>query len=686
MRIYEIPNSKHSALGGENWAPNGIPIVPTHQPNIGWCAGSSHRLLHPVASLTAWHPQPIRMSMTPFASRGKRKRSNRDQTPVSPGGDCRGAKYHCNYCNKDISNAVRIKCAVCPDFDLCVECFSVGVQVTPHKNSHDYRVVDDLSFPLFHPLWGADEELLLLEAIDMYGLGNWSSVAEHVGTKGDRECETHYYSVYIEPSTFPLPSPTPDMLGVDPLKYISDGRGGGERGAVGAGDCKRNGGGSRKAEKGGGVKLVEEEDTGGDAAVSEHSIGLAGSKGSGNDHAAGNQSQPSSNPRTNGEEAGEENPVEAATPPPKKSRVEEPEENKKGATVEAGGPQQVGGRRLHSKGSRAGKKGCGNAVEDDASNSVLADQKEVFVNSAEFTGYNPKRDEFDPDYDNDAELLVADLEFPVGEVDEIVRQKLKLLEVYNKRLDIREERKNFIIKRKLLNVKKQQAQEKRRTPEMNALHAALRVLARFHSQEEHEALVEGLYIESKLRLRIEELKDYRRNGYRTFAEAEVFDQERQRRQALGETRDKLGRFIAGSNTPRPAATAGSKATALVLQSWRSKRGVALDITPFPGVEHLTAKERELCANSRLVPAHYLALKDRLLREADKFGYFPRQEVKVFFRLEQNKALRVYDLLHSLGWVRCSPNDPPLKTNNGPAGAPTGNEREEASKPTAEKGC
>ncbi len=35
---------------------------------------------------------------------------------------CR-ALYHCNYCDKDISASVRIKCAVCADFDLCLECF-----------------------------------------------------------------------------------------------------------------------------------------------------------------------------------------------------------------------------------------------------------------------------------------------------------------------------------------------------------------------------------------------------------------------------------------------------------------------------------------------------------------------------------------------------------------------------------
>lgn len=55
--------------------------------------------------------------------------------------EAKKALYHCNYCNKDISGTIRIKCNKCPDFDLCVECFSVGVEITPHKSHHSYRVI-----------------------------------------------------------------------------------------------------------------------------------------------------------------------------------------------------------------------------------------------------------------------------------------------------------------------------------------------------------------------------------------------------------------------------------------------------------------------------------------------------------------------------------------------------------------
>jgi transcriptional adapter 2-alpha len=60
---------------------------------------------------------------------------------IEAGNERKPGLYCCNYCDKDLSGLVRFKCAVCMDFDLCVECFSVGVELNRHKNSHPYRVM-----------------------------------------------------------------------------------------------------------------------------------------------------------------------------------------------------------------------------------------------------------------------------------------------------------------------------------------------------------------------------------------------------------------------------------------------------------------------------------------------------------------------------------------------------------------
>lgn len=43
------------------------------------------------------------------------------------------------------------------------------------------------------------------KGIEMYGLGNWAEVAEHVGTKTKEHCIEHYTTVYMNSPFFPLP-------------------------------------------------------------------------------------------------------------------------------------------------------------------------------------------------------------------------------------------------------------------------------------------------------------------------------------------------------------------------------------------------------------------------------------------------------------------------------------------------
>lgn len=113
------------------------------------------------------------------------------------------------FCSKDITNLIHISCAACDDFDLCLHCFSCGVEQDDHVNNHPYRVIDNMKFELFDTSWGADDELRLLDAIEKFGIGNWSEIGEIVG-KGADEVERHYIECYIKSKTAPIPVlPTP---------------------------------------------------------------------------------------------------------------------------------------------------------------------------------------------------------------------------------------------------------------------------------------------------------------------------------------------------------------------------------------------------------------------------------------------------------------------------------------------
>lgn len=120
-----------------------------------------------------------------------------------------GVKYVCDVCSADITSTVRIRCAhsACNEYDLCVQCFSSGAASNSHQPStHPYKVIEQNSFPIFDPEWGADEELLLLEGCEIYGLGSWADIADHIGGYRHKdEVRDHYIKTYVESPCFPLP-------------------------------------------------------------------------------------------------------------------------------------------------------------------------------------------------------------------------------------------------------------------------------------------------------------------------------------------------------------------------------------------------------------------------------------------------------------------------------------------------
>ncbi|GFO21896.1 transcriptional adapter 2-alpha [Plakobranchus ocellatus] len=104
-----------------------------------------------------------------------------------------------------------VRCAVCrPPLDLCSRCFCFGVEFGQHESDHAYTVVK-FDFPLYEASWSAAEEIQLLEAVQEYGLGNWSAISGRMRTKSPEECEGHYFRCYIDNPAQPLPEfPSPE--------------------------------------------------------------------------------------------------------------------------------------------------------------------------------------------------------------------------------------------------------------------------------------------------------------------------------------------------------------------------------------------------------------------------------------------------------------------------------------------
>ncbi|KAL5574902.1 hypothetical protein UlMin_016601 [Ulmus minor] len=483
-------------------------------------------------------------------------------------GEGKGALYHCNYCNKDITGKIRIKCFVCPDFDLCVECFSVGAELTPHKSNHPYRVMDNLTFPLFCPDWNADEEILLLEGIEMYGLGNWAEIAEHVGTKNKENCINHYTNVYMNSPLFPLPDMS-HVVGKNREELLAMAKG-------------------------------HSEDNKG------FSIGELSLK--------------------------EESPFS-----PSRIKIEDSRKDAESGMRSSG--SAVGTNMAQMKG------GPGVVKVEDPQDRDFKGKKPISGNEdpslLELSGYNPKRQEFDIEYDNDAEQLLADMEFKETDTEDEHELKLRVLRIYSKKLDERQRRKDFILQRNLLYPS---AFEKSLSVEEKAICRRFDVFMRHHSKEEHEELLKSIVEEHRILKRLEALKEARDAGCRTSAEAEIYIEQKRKREAEANAR----RGNQSGHVP-PSSQGGSNVfmASNSIGKDRNSRSSAGDPVNS-GAELLSEAEKRLCNEIRVAPRYYLKMQEIMSLQIFIGNITKKSDAYRMFKLEPAQIDEVYDMLVKKG--------------------------------------
>ena len=127
-------------------------------------------------------------------------------------------RYNCNYCTEQIEG-LRVSCATCDDFDLCPECFASGAEIGNHRNHHKYYFSNNGNFSIFpkSPIledkgrrrasllveqdkdqtklmgdWNVREDTRLLDAVEMFGFGNWKDIAKHVESKTDLQVKKQF--------------------------------------------------------------------------------------------------------------------------------------------------------------------------------------------------------------------------------------------------------------------------------------------------------------------------------------------------------------------------------------------------------------------------------------------------------------------------------------------------------------
>ncbi|KAJ3409087.1 Transcriptional adapter ada2 [Chytriomyces hyalinus] len=458
-------------------------------------------------------------------------------------------QFSCDACNKDITHVVKIACAVCKGadgepLDLCVPCFAGGVETKGHLRSHDYIVKEGLDWPILESDWTAREELMLVDGLKLYGIGNYDQISTHIGTKTKEQVDDHYRRVYCSSELWPMPSTSATFNKLTSRRYV----------------------------------------------------------------------------------------VRDPNPPMKK-----PDRSS------ASGPA-----------------------------------------NHEIQGFMPGRDEFDQEFEQEAENPVKDMTFEDNESPEEISLKTTMLNIYNTTLDRRIERKKFLKDRNLTHdFRKLQNIEKKRTKDERDLLNRIRVFAKFQSSADFEEFTEGLMREQKLRQRIAELQEYRRMGCTTFTEAAEYEKEKYQRsvyKAAGLV-NPINKLAGGRAPPPPIRGASStlhrmsstNSLSSGLQYHPSLQGnqmqpstatppIAtlrnpkiplnpLDISNADGVELLLPNEQQLCSNLRILPRAYQVIKETILREYAMKGGLTRKEARMLIKIDVNKTQQIYDLFVVNGWIQ-----------------------------------
>ncbi|SBS94666.1 transcriptional coactivator ADA2, putative (ADA2), partial [Plasmodium ovale curtisi] len=431
-----------------------------------------------------------------------------------PEDDIFDSNYHCDICNKDITHTIRIRCADCVDFDLCINCFSSGKEIKSekceHYNYHNYIPIPKYDFPLYKLNWSAEEELLLLDGISKYGFGNWEQVADLVNSvakipKTNKECESHYYNYYLKSSCAPLPDNKRLLIKPDGSPYD--------------------------------IEHVIEKD------INENEDYV--------------QTKNKKNTRT------------------------------------------------------------------------------------QIIGYWPLRGDFDIEYDNDAELLLADMEFKESDLPQQKELKLQVLEIYNSKLDERIYRKRTVIERGLLDTKSQLQKDKKRTKEEKELYTALKPLSRFLSPQHHEYFIQLLLEEQKLRQRLTKLQEWKTLGLQNIEQVQEYEVEKNRRakesikQQQENTENKITKSFKSSKNEY-------KIKSEELEDNNDKK---LNIETFLALDLLNEKEVEFCKDMKLPILFFLLIKRLLIMEVSNTNISMLKDINEL-KLKGYKVGQLYDFFLS----------------------------------------
>ncbi|KAJ8870985.1 hypothetical protein PR048_027287 [Dryococelus australis] len=275
-------------------------------------------------------------------------------------------------------------------------------------------------------------------------------------------------------------------------------------------------------------------------------------------------------------------------------------------------------------------------------------------------GYNPLRCDFDMEYDNYAEIAVADIDLSVFDRDdkdyELCRSlQVALVDGYNNRQRERQRRKEVVREHGLILTRKTITwlQRYEYTISKKATDRIVLFMQLMCGQD-FDYIMEGLHYAGELRQYILRLQKLRENGLTRFHSCRLYHKLKRLRDAQRKERRVYmsNPALCWRSLRDATVTTFHDGTVEKLTPMGVLRRSAppLEIMGLPGYESLTSSERELCSNVRLVPESYLDFKRILVTECKRQNGLKLAQARVLIKIDVNKTRKLYDFLQQEGYI------------------------------------
>ncbi|XP_040093273.1 transcriptional adapter 2-beta [Oryx dammah] len=258
-------------------------------------------------------------------------------------------------------------------------------------------------------------------------------------------------------------------------------------------------------------------------------------------------------------------------------------------------------------------------------------------------GYMPLRDDYEIEYDQDAETLISGLSVNYDDEDVEIELKRAHVDMYVRKLRERQRRKNIARDYNLVPAflgkdkkEKERAARRKVTKEEKELRLKLRPLYQFMSCKEFDDLFENMHKEKMLRAKIRELQRYRRNGITKMEESAEYEAARHKREKRKE------------NKAAAAAAAAAGGTKRGKEDGRDGEFAAIE--HLPGFELLSDREKVLCSSLNLSPARYVTVKTIIIKDHLQKRQGIPSKSRLPSYLDKVLKKRILSFLTESGWI------------------------------------